>query len=277
MNKKVLVLGLFAIFFIKNCFGMLNPAAVYCEAMGYKYLQEEGLCELSNGERVSDWDFLEGKVAQDYSYCSKQGYQIKTINDPNDKCLKFLTEECAVCILPNGTEIEVTDLMELNFREGVCGDGRCVLGESYENCPEDCPKTEPEEATEEKIQEETPKETPEIPVSKEEKICGNNFCDAQESYKNCPEDCPSGSKDGYCDMVKDGICDPDCMQGEDSDCPAKKEEVKVTQKESNNVGFLFIASTIFVTIIIILVLIAIFKRKPKSFIQEKVENLQEQK
>ena len=49
---------------------------------------------------------------------------------------------------------------------------------------------------------------------------GNNICEMNkgEYYKNCPEDCKSGSKDGYCDKVYDGKCDPDCKREEDPDC-----------------------------------------------------------
>ncbi len=50
-------------------------------------------------------------------------------------------------------------------------------------------------------------------------ICKHDgTCHTEENYYNCPDDCPSGGKDGYCDKVKDGICDPDCAPGEDPDC-----------------------------------------------------------
>lgn len=45
----------------------------------------------------------------------------------------------------------------------------------------------------------------------------NNICEINEDYFNCPEDCPSGSKDGICDLQDDGVCDPDCISG-DPDC-----------------------------------------------------------
>jgi putative hemolysin len=99
---------------------MLNPSAVYCEELGYNYITEStpegerGLCELPNGEAVNAWDFLNGRVAQEYSYCQQQGYQIKTVKD-SEKCMKFGTVECAVCVLEDGTEVEVTELMELDF------------------------------------------------------------------------------------------------------------------------------------------------------------------
>ncbi len=48
--------------------------------------------------------------------------------------------------------------------------------------------------------------------------CGNSICDEMENYKNCPEDCPSGSLDRYCDGLEDTICDPDCYRWEDPDC-----------------------------------------------------------
>jgi hypothetical protein len=52
-------------------------------------------------------------------------------------------------------------------------------------------------------------------------LCGNKACDKpQENYLTCPQDCPSGAKDGYCDKVNDGRCDPDCAAGEDPDCEA---------------------------------------------------------
>jgi hypothetical protein len=49
--------------------------------------------------------------------------------------------------------------------------------------------------------------------------CGNNACDTpEENHAACPVDCPSGQKDGYCDKIDDGLCDPDCASGEDPDC-----------------------------------------------------------
>jgi len=123
---------------------MLNPATVYCEALGYKYVieltdtGERGFCVLPNGQKVDEWEFLQGKTGQEFSYCKKMGYEIKITRD-FDKCLKFLTEECAVCVLPDGKEVEVTELMNLSFQETVCGDGTCGFPENYKNCPTDCP------------------------------------------------------------------------------------------------------------------------------------------
>lgn len=54
-------------------------------------------------------------------------------------------------------------------------------------------------------------------------FCGDNFCNIGETYETCKEDCSSGSIDGYCDSVNDGICDEDCIvqqiPASDIDCP----------------------------------------------------------
>ena len=45
----------------------------------------------------------------------------------------------------------------------------------------------------------------------------NGVCDAGENTIYCPEDCPTGSGDGFCDGTPDGKIDPDCVQGYDPD------------------------------------------------------------
>ena len=100
--------------------GIANPSAVYCEALGYEYIVEStpegerGLCRLPGGDTVDAWQFLEGEVAQEYSYCSQKGYEIKTIHDTG-KCAQFGIDKCAVCVREDGSEVEVTELMGLEF------------------------------------------------------------------------------------------------------------------------------------------------------------------
>lgn len=120
-----------------------NPSAVYCEEMGYRFFIEStnegeaGLCKFSDGTSVSAWDFLKGKVGQENNYCNLIGLETKIIED-SEKCSVISSYECAVCIRGN-EEIEVTTLMNLDFKESVCGDSNCVLlEENYENCPQDC-------------------------------------------------------------------------------------------------------------------------------------------
>jgi len=46
----------------------------------------------------------------------------------------------------------------------------------------------------------------------------DQVCDVGENYATCPDDCPSGSSDGFCDTLPDGICDTDCYRKDDPDC-----------------------------------------------------------
>ncbi len=99
-------------------------------------------------------------------------------------------------------------------------------------------------------------------LSFRESFCGDQLCDpATENYARCPEDCPSGGDDGFCDGVKDGRCDPDCARlGQyDPDCPdisvspkaydfegvqLKKAKKAVFEVENKSSGDLSISSSI---------------------------------
>ncbi|MEA3254935.1 MAG: hypothetical protein U9Q22_03765 [Candidatus Altiarchaeota archaeon] len=52
----------------------------------------------------------------------------------------------------------------------------------------------------------------------------NGVCEHGETYLNCLQDC-SGSKDNYCDTLRDGVCDPDCSRWEDMDCICNKDAI----------------------------------------------------
>lgn len=126
---------------------MLNPSAVYCRAMGYQYEignlpdgNQVGYCRMPNNEWVIAWKFLRGQAGQKYNYCSKNGYDTKVSPDPKT-CSVIRDTACTVCVLPDGREVEVTTLMNLNLYETTCGDGRCVITENYRNCPADCPQS----------------------------------------------------------------------------------------------------------------------------------------
>lgn len=47
----------------------------------------------------------------------------------------------------------------------------------------------------------------------------------KENHLNCPQDCPTGSIDDYCDQTPDGICDLDCARTQDPDCMCDKNNV----------------------------------------------------
>jgi hypothetical protein len=88
--------------------------------------------------------------------------------------------------------------------------------------------------------------------------CGDGICDEKENFLNCPQDCKSGSLDGYCDEVEDGICDEDCSNDTDPDCHRD-------QKKFYNY---FLSSPTFllslITLIIIFVAFKTLKRKKEK-------------
>lgn len=100
--------------------GFKNPAAVYCEYLGYRYAvtndshgNQVGTCILPNGQKVNAWDFYKGKVGKEYSYAALNGYKIETVTEK----VNGYTVEKAMCSKSvNGKEekISLEDLMEKN-------------------------------------------------------------------------------------------------------------------------------------------------------------------
>ncbi len=131
-------------FEFKSVSGMANPAAVYCKDLGYQYTIKSapegdyGICHLPDGSEVDEWKFLAGEVGKEYNYCGQKGYEMKIVESTRDSMCPY-GNKCAVCVLSDGAEVEVTELMNLDIKESVCGDGKCVLGENYETCSQDCP------------------------------------------------------------------------------------------------------------------------------------------
>ncbi len=121
--KQIVLIGTsFAVCGFSNVFGASNPAAHYCEILGYDYSveidaegNEVGLCTLPDGSKVDAWDFYRGKVKPEFSYCSKYGY-----NSENRKIeADGYTMECQYCVKANGLRsgsegIPVDQLMEQN-------------------------------------------------------------------------------------------------------------------------------------------------------------------
>ncbi|HUT83293.1 MAG TPA: C1 family peptidase [Thermodesulfobacteriota bacterium] len=95
-----------------------NPAAVYCEDMGYEYkiikteAGEFGACVV-DGNEYEAWDFFDGEVGQEYSYCARQGYDIETVRDGKNG----FSPKYAVCVSKDKERrrIPMADLM--NFKE----------------------------------------------------------------------------------------------------------------------------------------------------------------
>ena len=109
---------------------MINPAAGYCTGLGYPYTDTvgkdgsmTGYCVLPGNQSVDAWQFLQGKISPELSYCKKQGLEIRTVSDP--KICGMLGSTCAVCVKADGTLQEVTNMMNLDFREKICNEKIC--------------------------------------------------------------------------------------------------------------------------------------------------------
>jgi putative hemolysin len=71
--------------FLTRVQALPDVAKVYCDKLNsdfgnyvYKVVEEDagqrGVCVLPNNQEVDAWDFFTGKVARDFSYCAKKGY-----------------------------------------------------------------------------------------------------------------------------------------------------------------------------------------------------------
>ena len=89
--------------------GIPNPASFYCQEMGYSLELRDtddgtvGICIFPDGKECEEWDFLAGKCAIEWSYCQRQGYNIREGNewatcffDDNNFCPEydFFIHEC---------------------------------------------------------------------------------------------------------------------------------------------------------------------------------------
>ncbi len=63
--------------------GIPNPASFYCQEMGYELdLRDSddgtaGICIFPDGKECEEWDFLSGSCSIEWSFCQRQGYNIR--------------------------------------------------------------------------------------------------------------------------------------------------------------------------------------------------------
>ncbi len=118
---------------------MLSPGDAYCAALGYEPITvltkngEKAMCRLPDGRLLDAMSFFTGRVGLDASYCAKQGLPARHVEDP------AICGSCTACVLPDGSEVRVSQLMGLDLRETTCGDGKCHVTENSVLCPADCP------------------------------------------------------------------------------------------------------------------------------------------
>jgi putative hemolysin len=116
-SKLFKILALILVFLIipHSGYSYMNLAEVYCKTLGYESKSietaegEVGICIFPDNTSANEWDFLRGREALQWSYCVLKGYEVKHLENSE------ICKECTVCVLPNGTEIEVTKLMGLSF------------------------------------------------------------------------------------------------------------------------------------------------------------------
>jgi putative hemolysin len=100
----------------RNSPGMANPAAVYCRELGYEYRivdtveGQHGTCVFPGGSQCDEWEFLQGKCGQSFSYCARQGYDLITKSDGNDP----FSRDYSVCVRDQQTIGAATELMGLS-------------------------------------------------------------------------------------------------------------------------------------------------------------------
>ena len=114
-----LLVSVFMISFVNAVCGanLAHPAAAYCTELGYDYKitevskGQQGICVINDVD-YDAWDFLNGKVGVEYSYCVLNKYDLIVKTDGQNP----YSREYAVCVL-DGQEIgSVFDLMDLESR-----------------------------------------------------------------------------------------------------------------------------------------------------------------
>ncbi len=145
-----------------------------------------------------EW-ILDGKVVEDISNLSLEKHLLTLIvKDKNN----------------------MTAVNQVRFSVVLCNvNGICEAneGENYLNCSQDCKSGSGDNHCD-KIAD--GRCDPDCSRSEDQDcLCNRNgVCETEfENHLNCKADCKSGSPEGYCDSLSDGVCDPDC-DGSDPDC-----------------------------------------------------------
>ena len=83
--------------------GVPNPASFYCQEMGYELELRtvdggtEGICIFPDGKECEEWDFLSGSCSTEWSFCQRQGYNLKA------------GDNIGTCAFPNGSSCSEYD------------------------------------------------------------------------------------------------------------------------------------------------------------------------
>lgn len=149
----IMVVCLSGILTLKIVSAAANAASLYCEKMneefgGYSYKvvsdsdgNQKGVCVLPNNQEVEAWDFFNGKIASEFSYCSRKGFSIETVRGGTT------SSEQALCVIPQYERVMFLDLLSgmekipvLDFA-GLTEENTEQISEVFspENPPKDSP------------------------------------------------------------------------------------------------------------------------------------------
>ena len=107
---------------------MANPAAVYCEGLGYtmEIVTRDGGqdadCLFLDGSRCAQWDFLAGRCGQEFTFCKKQSFDLEIGNNiglcrfpDGSSCDEYqhFSGECAQGDNPGAAEVEDTQMNDV--------------------------------------------------------------------------------------------------------------------------------------------------------------------
>lgn len=171
-------------------FAIANPAATYCENMGYTLSGEN--CVFTDGTSCEQWAFYRKECGQSYVKdlgCAQNG----EASEPGKECCSGFVAIQASNVMPDGQCITAVGGWPVCR---PCGNGTCDEGENKCNCPQDCstppcdpnacPDPAPLDCPVEKIIDGGKNSCgcPNMPT-----CCGNNKCEGKETNSNCPQDC----------------------------------------------------------------------------------------
>jgi len=102
-----------------------NPAAIYCQQMGYTYQTvadgeggESGFCVMPDTTECAAWDFLSGQCGAQFSYCAQNGYETLTLAEGG-----AYAPQHAVCVDASGKTLgSVEELSRLPDKLTSCSE-----------------------------------------------------------------------------------------------------------------------------------------------------------
>ena len=203
-------------FIVIPAFAIPDLSAVYCNSLGYEYT----INKTDEGE-VGLCTFPDGSTVRAWAFLrgeAKQEYSYCKekgyefrVVENDSRCPGMYFGKCVLCVSLDGKETEVTELMK---QDGEFPD---YEGWTLLSCNH------------------------------------NQICEPGEGedYIECPEDCPSGGKDDYCDKIEDGKCDPDCSKEQDIDCKSGDSR-KAGDPDNSYLLYYIIFAIVIITLVLFL-------------------------